>query len=157
MKEDKRRKPYNLWLYVLGILLTLMVSGVGSFIIYCGTASENDVDSDIIFENGYDFEGFIRNIRLKCIGNTTCNLENVEVGYHILTKKEHDYYYYESLIPLENTVPPSIITHENSNWQLYLTKIVMSIIGSIIVLIGICVGGGYIENHLWGKGDKFKK
>ena len=47
MKEDKRRKPYNIWVTVLGIAIFLLIGSIGVFMI--GVALDADVNADGIY------------------------------------------------------------------------------------------------------------
>jgi len=47
MKEDKRRKPYNVWITVLGIAIFLLIGSIGFFIMSIGAdADQRAVSSE---------------------------------------------------------------------------------------------------------------
>ena len=123
MKEDKRRKPYNVWITVLGIAIFLLIGSIGVFMF--SIALKADVNADGIYT---EFDNII-------------NSKGQPIKYFIQLEEGQ-----------------SIASEDN--WQLFVIKWVVIILGCIIIICGGFAGAFYADEHYWKEGEKlhnFKK
>ena len=115
MKEDKRRKPYNIWITVLSLAIFLLIGSVGVFII--SISLDANVNADGIYTEYDDI----------------LDREGEPLKYRILLEEGQ-----------------SIAS--NDNWQLSVIKWVVSVLGFIIIIVGIFAGMFYADEHYWKEG-----
>ena len=165
MNEDKRRKPYNIWIVVLGITILLMIGGFGSSVMYNSIKADADVlDYTVTFGKDYfggdmNFDNFLSDLMPICKEDTNCSLENVEIklkGVYCTKGDLWEVCSYEGITPLTEIEQPVVEFHKVKNLGLKFVKTFSLIWGFVILVIGLFISWEYMDNQLWGKSD-FKK
>ena len=166
MNEDKRRIPYNIWIIVLGITILLMIGGFGSSVMYNSIKADADVLDYTVtfgkdhFENDMSLDNFLSDLMPACKENTNCSLENVEVRLKGLHCTQEDglwnFCQYGAVKPLTEIEQPVVEFHKVKNLGLKFIRRFSFVFGFVILVIGLFISWGYMDNHFWRKGD-FKK
>ena len=145
IKNDKRRGPYNLWVWTVSIVIFLIFAFIGGFIMNVGIKADSGIDE-------YDFKQFKYNLDVRCVENEECNTENIEIVH----RNNPGYYYGSYYQNLNDMNVECLEDYKTYNWQAKMSTGIIIILGVIIIIIGIGSAIWYYDEKSWKKED-FKK